>query len=192
MHPRRGIPGGKDTDKVSESSSKRRAGGRPSRPSRREYSGRRVALWLLLCFPAGLFFMWSDRCRWNRFVKTAVSVVIAAVLVVIVLPQTQPPERMRGGVELVDADESLVGPQPTDGFDRIDLYSYNVTSESVLAEPEPTPEPIYVWCNDGGKYYHSEDCEYVQGRRTTVRVPLLQALNAGYQQCPQCNAPEAY
>ena len=177
---------------MSESSSNRRGARRPQRVSRREYPGRRVALWLLLCFPAGLFFMWSDRCRWNRFAKTAISVLIAAVLVVIVLPQTQPPERVRGGVELVDLDESVVGPQPPEGFDRIDLYSYNVTAESVLAEPEPTPEPVYVWCNDGGKYYHSEDCEYVQGRRTTVRVPLLQALNAGYQQCPQCNAPEAY
>lgn len=119
-----------------------------------------------------------------------ISILIAALLVVILLPQTQPPERYVGGVQLVSADDVFIGPPVADNFQRIDLYSYNVTVDSVLAEPEPTPEPIYVYCNDGGKYYHSKECVYV--KKTSARVPLLQALNAGYQQCPDCNAPEAY
>lgn len=160
------------------------------RTNRRAYSGKKVALWLIFCFPAGLFYLWSDRCEWNRVVKTLISLVVAAALVAVLLPQTLPPERYTGGVQLLTAEDLLVGPQPTEGFERIDLYSYNVTAESVIAEPEPTPEPVYVYCNDGGKYYHSAECVYVKA--TSVRCPLLQALDAGYAQCQECNAPEEY
>lgn len=165
-------------------------GARSRRTNRRAYSGKKVALWLVLCFPAGLFYLWSDRCEWPRVCKAMISLLIAALLVVILLPQTQPPERYIGGVRLLTAEDMLIGPQPTEDFERIDLYSYNVTTESVLAEPEPTPEPIYVYCNDGGEYYHTKECVYYKA--TSVRVPLLQALNAGYSQCKECDAPEEY
>lgn len=169
---------------------KRRSAGRGKNASRRSYTTRRVALWLALCFPAGLFFMWSDRCEWNRALKTGVSMFIAAALTVILLPQTKPPERFTGGVEIVTEADEMIGPMPTAGFERIDLYSYNIVTDSVLAEPEPTPEPIYVYCNDMGKYYHSQECVYV--KNTSVRVTHLRALDAGYSQCPDCSAPPAY
>lgn len=163
---------------------------RSKRTNRRAYSGRKVALWLVLCFPAGLFYLWSDRCEWPKVCKGLISLLIAALLVVILLPQTQPPERYVGGVKLLTAEDLYIGPQPTENFERIDLYSYNVTNQSVLAEPEPTPEPVYVYCNTGGAYYHTRDCVY--WKETSSRVPLLQALNAGYKQCKDCDAPEEY
>jgi hypothetical protein len=47
-----------------------------------------------------------------------------------------------------------------------------------------------VYCNDGGRYYHAKNCRYVRKRKTTARVPLTQALNAGYTRCSECNAPK--
>ena len=165
----------------------------PKRKRRRyseHYPAKFVLPLLILCFPAGLMFLWSRRCRIPKLVKYALSALVAAALVFILLPQTTPPERVVGGVVPVTAEESQTGPLPASDFERIDLYSYNVTAESVIAEPEPTPVPIYVYCNDGGKYYHSKECSYVKPKSS--RVTLLQALNAGYQQCKDCNAPEAY
>ena len=54
---------------------------------------------------------------------------------------------------------------------------------------EPTPAPIYVYCNTGGKNYHSQDCKYVYEH--TPRVTLLEAVKASYTKCPYCNAPDA-
>jgi len=176
--------------KVSENKKKNEKGAKRRRSGRRAYSGKKVALWLVLCFPAGLFYLWSERCEWPRICKALISLLITALLVVILMPQTQPPERYIGGVRLLTAEDMLIGPQPTEGFERIDLYAYNMTTESVLAEPEPTPVPIYVYCNNGGDYYHTKECTYY--KPTSVRVPLLQALDAGYQQCKECDAPEAY
>ena len=155
------------------------------------YSTRRIIGWLIGCFPAGLYMMWSPKCRWNFFVKTLVSAIIAACVVFIIIPQTEPPQRYVGGVELktlsAEADQ---GPLPTADFERIDLYNYNIISDSVLASPEPTEVPVYVYCNNGGKYYHSAECTYV--KKTSTHCTLLQALNAGYKQCPDCNAPKGY
>lgn len=179
---RRGKDGTVKKEKINEKPARR--------TNRRAYSNKSVILWLVCCFPAGMYFLWSPRCEWNRIVKMLISFVVIGALVAVMLPATLPPERYTGGVQLLTAEDLLVGPQPTEGFERIDLYSYNVTTESVIAEPEPTPEPVYVYCNDGGKYYHSAECSYVKA--TSVHCPLLQALDAGYQQCKECNAPEAY
>jgi len=175
-------------DPVNRNSESRRP--RARRANRRAYSSRKVALWLILCFPAGLFYLWSNRCEWPAVCKALISLLIAALLIVIFLPQTMPPERYVGGVMLYTAEDMLVGPQPTEDFERIDLYAYNMTNTSVLAEPEPTPEPIYVYCNTGGNYYHTRECAY--WKESSSRVPLLQALNAGYRQCKDCDAPEEY
>lgn len=153
------------------------------------YSHKNTALWLLLCFPMGLYRMWKNS-RWPIAVKSLVSILIFAILVAIVLPVTQPPERYIGGVELLTNEDMLIGPTPPEGFERISMYSYNVTADSVLAEPEPTPVPIYVYCNDGGKFYHSKECTYVKA--TSNHCSLLQALDAGYKKCAECDAPAEY
>lgn len=161
-----------------------------ARRRRGAYSTRRVVGWLIGCFPAGLYMMWSSKCRWHYTIKILTTVVIAALIVMIVLPQTEPPQRYVGGVQIISADDDSLGPDPDDDFERIDFYSYNVISDSVIAEPEPTPVPIYVYCNDGGKYYHNKECSYV--KPTSARCTLLQALNAGYKQCKDCGAPAEY
>ncbi|MDO4549412.1 MAG: hypothetical protein Q4D04_15080 [Clostridia bacterium] len=147
--------------------------------------------WLIFCFPAGLLMMWSDRCRWKRASKCAVSLVVAALVCAILLPQTQPPARAKSGIEIVSnapAVEKLGPVQRESDEDDYEVYlpTY-VNPTSVVVIPTPSPEPIYVYYNQGGKYYHSRNCKYI--KKTSELASLSACLNAGYTQCKECDAP---
>jgi hypothetical protein len=149
-----------------------------------------VVRWLIFCFPAGLLMMWSDRCRWPRYVKMMVSLGFAAILMMVLLPQTQPPERVKGGVEIVGLSPALElqGPQLDEGAPQYDVYVPVYQPEATLfVQPTPTPVPVYVYCNDGGQYYHTKKCRYKKA--TTPKVTLNQAVTAGYKRCKVCKPP---
>ncbi len=147
-----------------------------------------LAVKLILCFPLGLYVMWT-KTNWPRSFKTAVSAAVALVLTAILMPLTDPPEREIGGIQLVDAKPQVevYGPEAPEGREIVEIYAPRRTA--VLVEATPTPEPITVYCNNGGKYYHSKDCRYV--KPTTPTASLTRALAAGYTKCPDCDAPEA-
>ena len=150
-----------------------------------------VARWLIFCFPAGLLMMWSDRCKWPRYVKSLISLGFAALILAVLLPQTKPPERAQGGVEIVGLSPAmeLQGPQLEDGKPQYDVYVPVYQPEATLfVEPTPTPVPVYVYCNDGGQYYHTKDCRFKHA--TTPKVTLTQAVSAGFKACPKCNPPK--
>lgn len=169
----------------------------PKKPARRKRGnayGKQVIRWLICCFPAGLLMMWSNRCRWPRGIKFAVSGAFCALILAVIIPQTLPPTRAKGGVEIVSLSPALEIQGPVqqlsdEGEYEVYIPAY-VQPTSLLVAPTPTPEPIYVYCNDGGRYYHAKNCRYVRKRKTTARVPLTQALNAGYTRCSECNAPK--
>lgn len=147
-----------------------------------------VILRLVFCFPLGLYIMWT-RTRWPRVVKVAVSGLIAFALVVIMTPFTNPPERQSGGIVLVGAEPQVevLGPEAPADRQVVEIYAPRRTA--IIVEATATPEPIYVYCNNGGRYYHAQDCRYVV--ETTPKVSLSQAVKAGYVQCPDCDAPSA-
>ena len=166
-----------------------RAGGRRKKKRRMRRANRTVLRWLIFCFPAGLLMMWSRRCTWPRAVKGAVSAAFAILILALVIPQTLPPERATGGVRIVSLQPAvdLQGPEP-DFDDKAEIYVPEyVPAAEVLVAPTPEPEPVWVYCNDGGRYYHSKGCRYV--RKDTPKVTLTQALNAGFKRCKNCNAP---
>ena len=149
-----------------------------------------TVLLLILVFPLGLIRMWKVRCRWPFWVKTLVTLLFAALAVLIVLPLTTPPSYKTGGVDLVYAqpEEEAEGPEQSEDADGFRPYvPIYVPDESLIVSPTPTPLPIYVYCNDGGKSYHTANCRYV--KKTTPRVTLSQAVNAGYTQCGLCDCP---
>lgn len=155
---------------------------------------RRLIFWLIFCFPAGLIKMWSNRCRWRRSTKMAVSMLVAAALILVILPQTQPPERPNGGVEMVMAkpNAQVYGPELTEDMPDISVYNpHGSESKSIyVVKPTPTPVPVTVYVNDGGKYYHTGECRYV--KKSTPKVTLDAALDAGYKPCAECRPPEDY
>lgn len=138
--------------------------------------------------------MWSNRCHWSRALKSAVSAGVCLVLIAVILPQTMPPDQMRGGVQIVSLEPAADIQGPVQQESDEDTYEPNISSyvqpTSLIAEPTPTPEPVYVFCNDGGHYYHVKGCRYV--KKTSARVTLTQALNAGFSRCTKCNAPKEY
>ncbi len=168
---------------------------RPPRPKAKKRATNRyskaVIRWLIFCPPAGLLMMWSDRCRWARGAKSLISMAMAALIVAIFLPFTLPPERVAGGIELVSTKAALEVQGPEQESEDIGQYEVYVPTyikpPSVIVEPEPTPEPIYVYANTGGKNYHNKECKFVKS--SSVRMSLGTALNAGFSRCKICNAP---
>ena len=167
---------------------------RTSRKQRRSVSRytKSVIRWLIFCFPAGLLMMWSDKCRWSRALKSGISAGLCLLVLAVVLPQTLPPERPKGGVEIVGLNPvaEVQGPKQQacdEGAYEVYVPSY-VQPTSLIIQPTPTPEPVYVYCNDGGKNYHARGCRYV--KKTSARVTLSQAMDAGFTRCTKCNAPK--
>lgn len=154
-------------------------------PKRRRDLG--VVLLLFLgCLP-GLYVMWT-RTPWKRRTKMAVSLLCCAALIFLALPQTNPPERPDGGIVLVGSsvETEVYGPEAPEGREVVEVYTPIRTP--IVLQSTPQPDPVYVYCNDGGKYYHSEECRYV--KENTPKVTLSRALDAGYSRCPDCSAPD--
>lgn len=144
---------------------------------------------LIICFPLGLYVLWT-KTRCPRLLKTVLSAAAALALVAILLPMTNPPERETGGIYLVDEKPAVevYGPEAPADREVIEIYAPRRTA--LLIQPTATPKPVIVYCNNGGKNYHTEDCKYV--KETTPNVTLTRAIEAGYTKCPECDAPEAY
>ena len=161
--------------------------GKKKRQKRRTENVKLVLL-LICCFPIGLYRMWT-KSRWKGYVKAAVTAVIAFAIFLILSPMTDPPARQVGGVRVVGDAESgaVLGPQVPDDYEAVDIYTPQ--RATIIVEPTATPQPVVVYCNPGGKYYHNKDRRYV--RPTTPSVSLAQALRAGYEPCEECGAPEA-
>ena len=148
----------------------------------------RLILCLVFCFPMGLYLMWT-RARWHQAVKIAVTLAIAAAVFVILSPFTDPPARQTGGVLVMDDQlpSDVLGPEVPEGHEPVDVYTPRRVT--IIVEPTATPQPVVVYCNPGGTYYHNKECRYV--RATTPSVTLAQAIRAGYKPCAECGAPEA-
>ena len=133
--------------------------------------------------------MWT-RARWPRIAKTAVSAAVALVLAAILVPMTDPPEREIGGIQLVDEEPKVevYGPEAPADREIIEIYAPRRTA--LIVEPTATPAPVIVYCNNGGRYYHTADCKYV--KEDTPYVTLTRAIEAGYTKCSECDAPEPY
>ena len=147
------------------------------------------AIQLVICFPLGLYVMWA-KTDWPRAVKTAVSALAALFLFAILAPITNPPEREVGGIHLVGAkpQTEVFGPEAPADREIVEIYAPRRTA--VVQDATATPEPTYVYCNRGGRYYHSVECPYT--RAESAQITVAQALEAGYTRCPDCSAPQSY
>ncbi len=147
-----------------------------------------VILRLVFCFPLGLYQMWTAT-KWPRLVKVGVSALVAFLILVILTPLTDPPARQVGGIRVVGdrLQVDVLGPEAPEDREIVEIYTPHRTA--IVVEPTPTPEPILVYVNNGGHYYHAKECRYVTER--TPAVTLAQAISANYTRCPECDAPIA-
>ena len=152
---------------------------------------RMVSFLLVLCAPVGLLLMWLRRCTWDRVTKSTISALVAVLVLCFLSVRFQAPQWEPGGVELIgDGTQIKVygPPIPSDLAKAVSVQPSSIVV--VIDDTAPTPVPIYVYCNTGGRQYHSAECEYVYPH--TARVTLLDALNGGYSKCSKCNAPFEY
>lgn len=161
---------------------------------RKSKANRSVLRWLVFCPPAGLLMMWGERCTWKRALKSAVSLGFLCLVLLVVFSTIRVPEQKSGGVEMVSLYSSveLMGPTMEAGALPYEVYvPQYIPLKSVIAEPTPTPVPYYVWCNDGGRYYHVKSCQYVRkSAPKTPKATLIQAVDAGFTPCKTCKPPK--
>jgi hypothetical protein len=146
-------------------------------------------LTLIVCFPAGLFFMWK-KSTLPHFVKATATLIVTALIIAVLLPATNPPEREMGGIYLVDQEPSVEIQGPEAPADRQVIEIYAPRYSPLILEPTPSPVPVVVYCNNGGAHYHVKECKYVNEK--TPNVSLQRAVEAGYTQCTECAAPSPY
>ena len=154
--------------------------------AKRRRTDRRILIWLLCCFPFGLFLMWRPSCRWKIGVKCAVSALAAVLIAAVILPQTAPKAQTDGGIQLVQREHSveIYGPELSAADDVISGYdSVLYNSATSVPVPTPVPEPkVYVAAN--GKFYHTSSCRYYQ--TASRELTLYEAYFTDYQPCPEC------
>ncbi|MBQ3760967.1 MAG: hypothetical protein II875_03010 [Clostridia bacterium] len=150
--------------------------------------------WILLASlvflpPLGLYLMWTE-AKWRTWLKIAVSVAWAAVIVIMLTQLIELEEPEKGSVKIKELtyNTRMLAPLPPEDLpDTSQLLRSTNEQSSLISEPTPTPVPTMVYCNDNGKYYHLKDCRYVH--ENTPRVTLTAAKNAGKTACPTCNPP---
>ncbi|MBQ3079817.1 MAG: hypothetical protein IJC48_07470 [Clostridia bacterium] len=146
---------------------------------------------LVICPPVGLYLMWKKGCYWAKWIKSLVSAGMAAVFLAVMILLPNPPNPVpEGGVEIHARTENkkAFAPFKPDGVpDTAQILKSAHETSSLISEPTPTPDPMRVYCNDNGLYYHYKECRYVYD--TTPRVTLAQAIAAGKSACPDCKPP---
>lgn len=155
----------------------------------RKAKRRNYVKWLLICFPYGLYLMWQKSCRWNNGLKTAVTVLCAAVVMAIILAPA--PEQTSGTrISMVEQEPNakLFGPDMPEGYD---MSEYVVAEGGInLIAPEVVDNTIYVYASasDNSTYYHTSMCQYAYA--SSPRVSLYEAYTLGYvTPCGICHPP---
>ena len=168
-----------------------RAGNHPSW-FRKEHSTKALILMLVFIPPVGIYLMWTQECQWKLWIKGVISggIALLLMLLLVLLPEL-PNAELEGNVEIIQRtqDEKRFAPLKPDGVpDTVQLVKQPGETSSLISTPTATPDPVMVYCNDNGLYYHLAGCRYVYD--TTPRVTLMAAIRAGKTACSICNPPD--
>lgn len=159
---------------------------------RKEHSTKALILMLVFIPPVGIYLMWTQECQWKLWIKGVISggIALLLMLLLVLLPEL-PNAELEGNVEIIQRtqDEKRFAPLKPDGVpDTVQLVKQPGETSSLISTPTATPDPVMVYCNDNGLYYHLAGCRYVYG--TTPRVTLMAAIRAGKTACSICNPPD--
>lgn len=143
----------------------------------------KTALWLLVP-PVGLTLMWRPSCRWHVAVKSAVTAVMAALLVAI-FAVPAPKNASGGGVELVSSrpEVEVYGPDLPNFI--VPGYT-NDQTESVIV-PAVENDVHYVYAADGARCYHEYKCKFAFA--SSQKLTAFEAYYLGFEPCNRCKPP---
>lgn len=144
--------------------------------------------WLILFPPYGLYRMWSASCTWNKWIKIAVSVLIALAIAAVIIYPMPKNASSRLTVKTTDETEAF-GPPLPEYYDMNVYYKPGDASDNLLAETTER-DVIYVYASGekGSTYYHRSDCKYAYA--SSKRLTLYEAYMLGYRTpCNLCNPP---
>ena len=168
---------------------KRRSAAKPRKagakePRRRDWRpSLKTALWLLIP-PVGLTMMWRPACRWHIAVKSAITAVMAAMLVaVFAIPAPSQPKA--GGVELVSnrPEVEVYGPD----LPNFIVPGYTNTQTQSVIVPAVETDVHYVYAADGAKCYHEYKCKFAYA--SSQRLTPYEAYYLGFTPCNRCKPP---
>jgi len=155
----------------------------------RRRSGRRVAWWLIVCFPYGLFLMWRRGCRWHPAIKGSVTALaLCAVCAIMIAPV---PERDFSTRVTLVGDKpgaEIFGPEAPEGYNPGDFGPMNQQKDLFAGEIKDDSVYVYASANEGSTYYHTFTCEFAYA--SSRRMTLYEAFMLGYTTpCGKCNPP---
>ena len=165
----------------------RKSGGRVKR-----VAGSSVIRWLICFMPVGLIMLWNPGCKWkktNKLAASLISIAMATIIVCGILTVAEQQMFHSAKTERVSL-HAAVEPYGPDAPAEA-KYSYkdeNIIRPAVVVTPEPTLVPETAYVNDGGKYFHCENCRFVKSTTPCYYVPTL--LNRGFKPCEECAASE--
>lgn len=143
-----------------------------------------AALFVVLFPPLGIFFVW--RTSWSGIVKTCMTGVAVAVLVVAVSMLPSADNRVNGGIEMVgrNAEIEVYGPElPTA---MVTGYTIPVSNDTVLSPVEES-DVTYVYAASGARCYHDYKCKFAYA--SSQKLTVYEAHFLGYTPCGRCNPP---
>lgn len=150
---------------------------------------RRVRKWLLLCFPYGLYLMWSRRCRWHSAVKCLITAAFAcAVCAILIFPAPKQPGGTR--VTLVGRvpEAEVFGPEQPAGYDVASYLPADEDTDLLAEAVEDNTIYVYASATEGSTYYHTSICEFAYA--SSRRMTLYEAHMLGYNTpCAKCSPP---
>lgn len=149
----------------------------------------RVGMWLLICFPYGLFLMWRKRCRWHPVIKglvTAAAVCAAAAIVM----APAPTQTMGTKITLVGdkPKAEIFGPEAPVGYDPAAYIPLDEQTNLFAEKAEDDAIYVYASATEGSTYYHTYTCEFAYA--SSKRMTLYEAYMLGYiTPCGKCSPP---
>ena len=157
------------------------------RASRRPRNDNLKTALLLWCLPVGLTLMWRRGCTWPKPVKIALTALMAAVVVAVLVFPNPDASRTAGGVQLVSGnpDVEVYGPELPNFI--VPGYTNDQLDSIIVGEETAQEDVHYVYAADGAECYHEYECKFAYA--SSQRLTVFEAYYLGFKPCGRCKPP---
>ena len=132
---------------------------RPKKPFTVNRQNLKVLAWLW-CFPVGLTKLWRSDCTWPRGVKIAITAVMAAIIVAVIVLPIPMGKVSSGGIQLVGVNPEVEVYGPELPVLIVPGYTNDQPQSVIVNEDEEANQVHYVYAAEGAECYHEYECKF--------------------------------